>query len=163
MYDEFTRLRFWRNVDIKSEDQCWPWKGKPIALGYGQLIWKDVNDGKPKRAHRMAYELANGPIPEKFVVDHECHNADPECRLRFQCPHRLCCNPNHLAAKSIGDNVQAGRSGKRNNTHCPRDHEFTEANTRWVKNRNGKARQCRACAREKTAFRRATEGRRDYE
>lgn len=164
MHDQLIELRFWRNVKkTDNPDDCWYWGNRPSTLGYGYVYWNDLNGGGPYSAHRLAYELAVGPIPDKFVVDHECHNRDPLCKAGNKCPHRLCCNPAHLAAKSRGDNTQAGPQGKRNNTHCPRDHEFTEANTRWVKNRNGKARQCRTCAREKTAFRRAAEGRRDYE
>jgi hypothetical protein len=99
------------------------------------------------------------------VVDHECHNRDKNCNKDAKCPHRMCCNPKHLAAKSIGDNVQAGRSGSRAKTECPYGHAYTSENTRWVKGRKPgqQSRQCRTCAREKTALRRATEGRRSYE
>jgi hypothetical protein len=163
MHDEYWQLKFWRNVNKDDPASCWIWRGKPNTLGYGTLRWVGFNDEKTKMAHRMAYEITHGEIPDGLVIDHECHNAASECRLDTKCPHRLCCNPAHLAAKTRGDNVQAGRSGTRNKTHCPRNHAYTPENTRWVNTRGTKARQCRTCAREKTALRRATEGRRDYE
>lgn len=30
--------------------------------------------GKPQLAHRYAWSLANGPIPEGMYIDHRCHN-----------------------------------------------------------------------------------------
>jgi hypothetical protein len=72
----------------KSED-CWLWNGPVTNKGYGRI---SVGD-RPKSAHRVAYELANGAIPEGLVIDHKCHTP-------------LCVRPDHLQAVSIKQNSE---------------------------------------------------------
>lgn len=48
--------------------ECLLWE-KATVNGYGRI----KVDGKKKRAHRVVWELANGPIPEGMDVDHTCH------------------------------------------------------------------------------------------
>ncbi len=76
--------RFWSKVNRLADDECWLWTASVDTRGYGQINC----DGVAKRAHRIAWELAHGPIPEGVghhgtVVMHKCDN-------------RLCCNPAHL-------------------------------------------------------------------
>lgn len=69
--------RFWSRVE--KTDSCWNWTGSCFATGYASF-WI------PRRrvvAHRYAYELLIGPIPEGLQLDHMCHN-------------RKCVNPDHL-------------------------------------------------------------------
>ena len=56
--------------------------------GYGQIR----ADGKTAYAHRIAWELANGPIPAGAYVLHTCDN-------------RRCVNPAHLWLGSYLDNI----------------------------------------------------------
>lgn len=73
--------RFEARVEKAGPDDCWLWKMKPTAAGYGCL---SMGKGKrPAYAHRVAWELAHGPIPEGLFVKQRCGN-------------RLCCNPAHL-------------------------------------------------------------------
>ena len=61
-------------------DGCWNWTGAKFkGTGYGQI---QVN-GRPKRAHRVAWELSNGPVPAGVLVLHRCDNPS-------------CVNPTHL-------------------------------------------------------------------
>jgi predicted XRE-type DNA-binding protein len=62
--------RFWSNV-VKG-DGCWVYKNLGHR-GYGKLLAK----GKHVRAHRLAWELAKGPIPAGLRVCHSCDN--PSC------------------------------------------------------------------------------------
>jgi len=96
--------RFWLKVDRRGEDECWPWLGNVCRYGYGRLKRGDGSRAYAA-AHRVAYATAHGPLPDGAVVDHLCHNADVTCPGRAGCPHRLCCNPAHLDATTIGDNV----------------------------------------------------------
>lgn len=75
------RDRFEERVTMTEPDDCWPWKLRPSAAGYGVLSMGKGNN--PLLAHRVAWELANGPIPEGLFVKQRCGN-------------RLCCNPTHL-------------------------------------------------------------------
>lgn len=70
--------RFWSKVD-KSGD-CWLWTACADLRGYGFFRY----EGKNHNAHRVAYMLANGPIPPGMTVDH-----------RHTCP-KNCVNPEHL-------------------------------------------------------------------
>ena len=65
-------LRFWPKVEV-SEEGCWPWTGAVNEDGYG-LVW----DGRAVQAHRVAWRLTFGPIPEGIHVLHHCDN--PPCQ-----------------------------------------------------------------------------------
>ena len=82
---------FWARVevDMYNTDACFPWKGCTDREGYGIT-------GRIFRAHRVAYALANGQIPDGFTIDHLCQN-------------RRCCNPAHLEAVSVSENVKRRR------------------------------------------------------
>lgn len=79
--DLTTAELFWGWVDRLDPDECWPWTGSRDPKGYGLFT---ADRGIIVGAHRLAYELANGPIPtEKLIVCHRCDNPP-------------CCNPAHL-------------------------------------------------------------------
>lgn len=63
--------RFWSKVDKTGE--CWLWRGAKQAKGYGNVVY----GGRLYRANRLAYVLANGPLPDEAVVMHTCDN--PPC------------------------------------------------------------------------------------
>src|SRR5690349_9736125 len=62
--------RFWEKVDRSAGDGCWTYSGAHNHLGYGIVRV----DGRNIGAHRVAYELTHGPIPEGYVICHMCDN-----------------------------------------------------------------------------------------
>lgn len=92
--------RFWEKVEIT--ENCWIWTGAITSSGHGNI--------SSLAAHRVAYELEYGTIPEGLDVDHECHNIAANlglCNGGVSCPHRRCVRPDHLVAKTRGDNLRA--------------------------------------------------------
>lgn len=81
--------RFWKKVERSGADECWLWAGCKIK-GYGQFL---RGGGQRVYAHRFAYELARGPIPEGMLVLHRCDNPP-------------CCNERHLFLGSDLDNMR---------------------------------------------------------
>ncbi len=79
--------RFQDKVDIKGPNDCWEWKAT-ISHGYGNFSIYS----KMKTAHRVAWEIVNGPIPEDKMILHSCDNP-------------LCVNPNHLRLGTNKDNM----------------------------------------------------------
>lgn len=78
--------RFLRKVE--KTEPCWNWTGRLDIGGYGRFSIKGIW----KKAHRTAYELYKGSIPEGLVVRHMCNN-------------RKCVNPAHLEVGSHKDNT----------------------------------------------------------
>ncbi|WP_220188598.1 HNH endonuclease signature motif containing protein [Streptomyces phytophilus] len=126
--DVSAEARFWAKV--QPTGFCWEWTASKLR-GYGQF---GLRAGKLVRAHRFAYELLVGPIPEGLELDHLCRN-------------RSCVNPDHL--QPVTHRLNAGRRPMR--SHCPNRHEFTPENTY----EHAGHRYCRTCRSERGTARRA--------
>lgn len=121
--DTTLAARFWAKVDKRGPTECWEWVRYLNVYGYGQF---SVNARVTKLAHRMAYELMLGPIPDGLVIDHLCNNP-------------RCVNPAHMEAVTQDVNAQRrhARTGcspsktrplrHRIATHCKNGHELNEA------------------------------------
>lgn len=122
--------RFFSNV-AEDASGCWIWTGR-TSRGYGDF---SVGEQLHIRAHRWAYELLVGPIPEGLTLDHLCRTP-------------ACVHPWHLDPTPIGVNVLRGNAPTAINarkTHCVHGHPFDEENTY----REGDGyRRCRTCRRE---------------
>lgn len=114
--------RFWAKVE--KTDTCWLWRGALQPNGYGRFGSTQRSQVGNWLAHRMAYTLAVGPIPEGLTIDHLCRN-------------RACVNPAHLEPVTQGENNLRAYDGK-----CRAGHPFTTETT-YV-GPNG-FRQCRTC------------------
>lgn len=126
--------RFWLKVN-KDAGDCWLWTALKNGSGYGIIT---INK-KVRLAHRFAYELLVGPIPDGLQLDHLC-------RVRH------CVNPAHLEPVTCRENLHRGDTWAARNaakTHCPQGHPYDEKNTLV----SGGLRSCRTCARDRARSR----------
>jgi hypothetical protein len=86
--------RFWEKVDKSAPGGCWLWTAATKSHGYGFVAIAKV-EGRSilRQAHRVAYELTHGPIPDGLEIDHLCRV-------------RNCVNPAHLEAVTHSENCR---------------------------------------------------------
>jgi hypothetical protein len=113
----FTPENFWERVH--KTPTCWLWT-KGTRRGYGQLMIQK----RTVMAHRTAWELTHGVIPDGMAL---CHHCDVP----------LCCNPAHLFVGTRGDNNRdrdrKGRVAK--GEQKPRQAKLTDAKVREIRAR----------------------------
>lgn len=128
---EITDLPANMQSKIVLAGECWNWTGALNSRGYGS-----VSSGKStsKLAHRRAWEVANGEIPEGLTIDHLCRN-------------KQCVNTAHMEVVSRAENSHRGNAAR---THCKRGHDLNNGDVHVQKRLNGFTyRVCRQCVRDR--------------
>jgi hypothetical protein len=123
---ETQKQKFWRKVDkLNGDAGCWLWTGF-IRDGYGRF---HINRNEtPRMAHRIAYTLCCGEIPNGMTLDHLC-----------KVTH--CVNPLHLEPVTLRENINRGNGISARNyakLRCPKGHEYDGL-------RKGNWRVCKKC------------------
>lgn len=109
--------------DVDPNTGCHVWRGSRNGNGYGKLRV----GRKQMYAHRVAFEEACRPLAPGETIDHLCRN-------------RSCCNPTHLEAVSLRENI--ARRPPNLATRCSRGHEMSGENLHVD---GAGRRRCRAC------------------
>ena len=119
--------RFWAKVD-RSSGPCWEWlAAMRNPDSYGLMQW----GGRLVSAHRIAWELAHGSIPDGLWVLHHCDN-------------RKCVRPDPLFLGTHNDNMADAR----------RKHRMSEGDAHYTRRNpmlNGKRRFAPEAIREMRA------------
>ena len=107
--------QFWAKT--RQEGPCLVYAGYRDRKGYGELSFQF----RRMKAHRLAYELTHGSIPEGEFICHRCDN--PPCIL-----------PEHLFAGTPKDNIQdACRKMRMHYGEAQGVHVLTEENVRAIR------------------------------
>lgn len=77
---------------------CWNWTASKTWVGYGKFY----ADGHTLHAHRYAYQIYVGPIPDGMEIMHTCDNM-------------ACVNPDHLRPGTHRENMDDRNTKRRNN------------------------------------------------
>jgi HNH endonuclease len=120
---------------VRFTETCWVWVASKNRDGYGFFYVGGAHN--MVGAHRVAWMLFRGPIPDEMTIDHLC---------RVRC----CVNPAHMEVVDRVTNVMRGSGCCVRNaakTHCDRGHELAGANLYLFRGQ----RFCRACHRINTA------------
>lgn len=132
-WDDEAQDRFDSKTRLVPTTGCLVWLGAPDRDGYGQFRWRN----RALLAHRLAWTLANGQIPDGLTIDHLCRV-------------RSCVNPNHLEPVSSRENTRRGvgpTAERARRTHCPKGHPFTSENVMPSVAKFGN-RRCLTCNRD---------------
>jgi HNH endonuclease len=135
-----TEERFWLKVNksgpIPDADprlgNCWMWTAALKAEGYGHFRTPPGYS----YAHRYAYELLVGPIPDGLQLDHLCRN-------------RACVRPEHLDPVTQMENLRRGETFVHwsKQTHCRNGHPYSGDNLLHRTIPNGHVvRKCAKCS-----------------
>ncbi len=139
--------RLWSKASRPDEASCWQWEASKYPAGYGQFYTK----GGLVPAHRFAWELTYGAIPDGAQVDHVCHN-------------RACINPGHLRLATNALNLQNRAALNRNNTSGHRGVTWKRGSKAWAAQAvlGGKRHHLGVYADKEEAARAATAWRREH-
>ena len=101
---------FHEKITGEPNSGCWLWTGASGTRGYGHIR----KNGKMLKAHRVAWTLYRGAIPEGLCVLHHCDVTS-------------CVNPGHLFIGTHTDNMRdKERKGRANHASGLRHGRYTK-------------------------------------
>lgn len=104
------------NSKWERQGDCLIWTNSLDRDGYGTFFFRGAN----RRAHRVAWYIANGEIPDDMVINHVCRN-------------RACVNHQHLGLTTKSENVMRDSVApayiNSQKTTCPAGHPYDKTVT----------------------------------
>jgi hypothetical protein len=100
---------------VQKTEGCWLWLASTNKAGYGLL----GNRRGSHLAHRVSFEIHNGPIPEGMSIDHICLNTS-------------CVRPDHLRLATHAKNNQNRNGATRKSLSGVRGVRRYRDTERWV-------------------------------
>ncbi len=134
--------KFCARVLFAAPGECWLWKGYRDERGYGRY--------GHTMAHRLAYELIVGPIPEGLTIDHLCQVHD-------------CVNPEHMEPVTLAENSRRSygwrqrRARANARTHCSHGHAYADFRPYIAAKGTRTCGECMRLSNRKTSERRKRE------
>ena len=115
----WTVKRFWDQVDVRGEDECWPWLGATKKGGTESVAYcpSPVHSGATQSAMRVAFWLSRG-----FVGKYRIHTKKG-CQ-------KYCCNPLHLEARGLDDVIAPSKIENIQLNYVNIFEHFKEANSK---------------------------------
>ena len=99
---------------VRTEGDCLIWTGSVNQWGYGRT---KTQNGGLRVVHHLAWERANGPIPDGMELDHVCFN-------------RACINTDHLRPATKSENARHRQGAQPNSKSGVRNVHATPSG-RW--------------------------------
>lgn len=126
--------RFWSKVSAGSSLECWLWKASVDRGGYGKICAGGEGNGW-RKAHRVSWELHNGPIPDGLHVLHRCDNPP-------------CVNPAHLfLGTHLENNADKIRKGRQQRGERHGIAKLTDADARDIRQSHSRGESAGSIAR----------------
>lgn len=131
-------VRFWAKVNKQGalhcvlKTRCWEWTAATDGRGYG--TFKVMNPRRQICAHRMSWELENGPIPRGDGYHGAC--------VLHRCDNPVCVRPAHLFLGTVGDNVRDMFAKGRSKTLLIPGHSLSpKGDDHWARRCPGRVRR----------------------
>lgn len=113
-HPDWKRLRFLYADKVARDGDCLIWTGATIR-GYGALRY----EGATAYAHRVAWSMENGEIPDGKHIDHVCHTP-------------ACVNPQHLRLATPSQNIGHRAGAQENSLTGVRGVFWDKSREKWV-------------------------------